>query len=270
MPSAAWLGDHGFESNPGTAGSGSNFADIGPIELSGGVACPRDWSLCLVATSKIKPVDYLHRFLQCGVPCVLVKGRGALTGLKPRIALDRRERLSVDSDEHKKECVKMKAGLTAKDFSLIPARNYPVGYDSPSLRGFSPRRAQPAVDTIKSYGSSSSSLLDIGCGAGKKTLEAAQAFKDTVGLDPSRGLLRRAQMNLDASGQKNVQFIEGRGEALPFESGSFDVVMCLMAGLYPAEMYRVLKPGGVAMADSSSKCNARPFELRARKVVHTC
>ena len=94
-------------------------------------------------------------------------------------------------------------------------------------------------------------VLEIGFGSG---LNLPFYDKDKVrkvfGLEPSAGMRRKAQPNVDASGI-NVEFIDLPGEEIPLESSSVDTVLvtftlCSIDDAVTAleGMRRVLKPGG--------------------------
>lgn len=97
-------------------------------------------------------------------------------------------------------------------------------------------------------------VLDVACGTGGLTSEALRRVgtQGTVaGLDSSTDMLSVARRKLPA-----LDWREGRAEALPFEDGAFDVVLCQFGLMYfndreqaVREMRRVLRPGGrVALA----------------------
>jgi SAM-dependent methyltransferase len=97
-------------------------------------------------------------------------------------------------------------------------------------------------------------VLDLGSGAGIDVFLAAREVGPSgrvIGVDMTPQMLDRARRNAVASGHGNVEFREGRLEALPVESGTVDAVTsnCVI-NLVPdkeavfREAARVLKPGG--------------------------
>jgi len=101
-------------------------------------------------------------------------------------------------------------------------------------------------------------VLDVGCGPGRLTL-AAQGWVgpagEAYGIDPSPEMIAVARRNATQAGLP-AQFQKGMVEVLPFPDAMFDVVMSRLVlhhlpgdlkrrGL--AEMWRVLKPGGVCL-----------------------
>src|SRR5687768_18080772 len=68
-------------------------------------------------------------------------------------------------------------------------------------------------------------ILDIGCGAGQTLI--GSELRDgvlAVGLD-----LDHAALALGKQFSPSIQFVEGRGEALPFDHEAFDLVICRVA-----------------------------------------
>ena len=63
-------------------------------------------------------------------------------------------------------------------------------------------------------------LLEVGCGDGRLLGWAASEGASPVGLDPGLPQLGRARVNAPG-----VPLVAGRGEALPFASGRFDLVV---------------------------------------------
>jgi ubiquinone/menaquinone biosynthesis C-methylase UbiE len=94
-------------------------------------------------------------------------------------------------------------------------------------------------------------VLDIGCGAGQQMLPFIERGANGIGLDitPEVGQVGR-KMYEKAGFPKSVSFLRGSGNELPFESESFDVLICRGALMFMnnkkalSEMSRVLRRGG--------------------------
>ena len=98
-------------------------------------------------------------------------------------------------------------------------------------------------------------VLDVACGTGVVARGAAAAVGPSgavTGIDPSPAMLDVARTVPVPDGVP-ISWQQGRAEELPFEDGSFDVVLCQqgvqffsdrLAGI--REMHRVLKAGGRA------------------------
>ena len=96
-------------------------------------------------------------------------------------------------------------------------------------------------------------VLEYGCGVGSMTVRLARSGADVTAFDISAGSIevarRRAEINDVAD---RVRFDVAPAEALPYTSGSFDVVFGkavlhhLDLQLGSAELYRVLRKGGKA------------------------
>lgn len=97
-------------------------------------------------------------------------------------------------------------------------------------------------------------VLDLGSGGGIDCFLAAKqvgAEGYVIGVDMTPDMLAKANANKASMGVTNVEFREGRIEALPVDDASIDVIIsnCVI-NLAPdkqpvfAEAFRVLKPGG--------------------------
>jgi len=93
-------------------------------------------------------------------------------------------------------------------------------------------------------------VLDLACGTGDVTWMAAPHVAEVVGTDINPRMMEVAEEKRPA-GSEHVRFVTADAADLPFDSDSFDVVLCGYAGRgfpdYPGvldEVLRVLKPGG--------------------------
>ena len=97
-------------------------------------------------------------------------------------------------------------------------------------------------------------VLDVACGPGAVTAALAVRAREAVGLDAVPAMLEQARRRAEEAGLSNLRFEQGRAEALPFDTASFDAVVtrialhhCVDPALVLAEMFRVLRPGGRAV-----------------------
>ena len=95
-------------------------------------------------------------------------------------------------------------------------------------------------------------VLDVACGSGNTTLAAARraGAGNVVGIDYVPELLERGRERAAAE-RLEIEFAEGDAEQLPFEDGSFDVVLSTFGVMFApdqeqtaAELLRVCRPGG--------------------------
>lgn len=93
-------------------------------------------------------------------------------------------------------------------------------------------------------------ILDIAAGNGNATLAAARRFANVTSTDYVPALLDKGRQRALAEGQR-VQFQVADAEQLPFDAGSFDVVLSTFGAMFTPdharcarEMLRVLREGG--------------------------
>jgi SAM-dependent methyltransferase len=96
-------------------------------------------------------------------------------------------------------------------------------------------------------------VLDVGCGTGESTRDAARAAAagSVVGVDLSRPLLERARRLTDEQGLRNVAYVQADAQVHRFPPGSFDVCVSRFGVMFFADpvaafttIGRALRPGG--------------------------
>jgi 2-polyprenyl-6-hydroxyphenyl methylase / 3-demethylubiquinone-9 3-methyltransferase len=103
------------------------------------------------------------------------------------------------------------------------------------------------------------SVLDVGCGGGLLAEEFAKHGYTVTGVDPAEESLACARKHTEASKLK-IEYRLGKGEALPFEDASFDMVLCCDVLEHVddvvrvlGELARVLRPGGLCFYDTVNR-----------------
>jgi arsenite methyltransferase len=162
-------------------------------------------------------------------------------------------------------CVTPKIGYDAQALAAVPAEaDLGLGCGAP----IGPLKLK-AGETV----------LDLGSGGGLDALIAVRAVGPSgrvIGVDMTPEMLARARGVAASAGAANVEFREGRLEALPVEDASIDAVTsnCVI-NLVPdkrrvfAEIVRVLRPGGRMVVSDIVLAGALPTPL-AQDVAAYC
>jgi ubiquinone/menaquinone biosynthesis C-methylase UbiE len=132
-----------------------------------------------------------------------------------------------------------------------------------SCFAYSRRRLAVLLDSYLPHLGNGLRLLDVGCGTGHHMASLAKRGFDVSGVDGSPGMLDQARANNPGSEIRQADV-----EAIPFEDGTFDFVLCIEVLRYlpdqqPCirEMARVLKPGGVCLATAAPLLNSNGYWL---------
>jgi ubiquinone/menaquinone biosynthesis C-methylase UbiE len=115
-------------------------------------------------------------------------------------------------------------------------------------------------------------LLEVATGTGVQLVALARRNPSgrTVGVELADGMLAQTRKRLDAAGLGRVELIPGDARDLPFESGSFDLLVNgYMLDLLPrddirralAEFERVLRPGGRLVLSNMTKGEHRRHRI---------
>ena len=90
-------------------------------------------------------------------------------------------------------------------------------------------------------------ILEVGCGTGHWLAGLRPLTGQCYGLDPSAGMLAQARRQ-----SMSLHLLRGRGERLPFATGTLDMVYCVNAlhhlakpRAFVCEARRALRPGGL-------------------------
>ena len=99
----------------------------------------------------------------------------------------------------------------------------------------------------------SDDVLDVGCGTGKSTRDAARVASSgsALGVDLSAKMLERARERSKAEGLTNISFVQADAQVHPFEPAAFDVAISVFGAMFfsdPvaafANIARAVRPGG--------------------------
>jgi ubiquinone/menaquinone biosynthesis C-methylase UbiE len=137
-----------------------------------------------------------------------------------------------------------------KKIFCYPPKAYQPSYDSTDLRGIEDPRPWTIQTEIKKYATLDKKLLDIGCGTAFKIIPICNEFEKVYAIDISYSMLEQAKINAQNKDIKNFVVQYGDGKNLPFKDSSFDVVTAILSQWQASEIYRVLKPGGIAIIEN--------------------
>ena len=96
-------------------------------------------------------------------------------------------------------------------------------------------------------------VLDVGCGCGQVTRDAARAAPagSALGVDLSARMIARARERAQAEGLANARFEHGDAQVYPFEAGAYDLALSRFGAVFfgdPVAAFenvaRALRPGG--------------------------
>jgi len=133
-------------------------------------------------------------------------------------------------------------------------RDYPEVYDEFANVPYTPRM----IDVLhEKFDLKGKTIADIGSGSGRSTLLLAEYAEHVIGVEPEKAMREEAFKNTAEAGLTNVVYVDGRGEEIPLDDDSVDMVVAITATMYPPEKViplfirearRVVKPGGLIVS----------------------
>ncbi len=123
---------------------------------------------------------------------------------------------------------------------------------------FSDERDASIRDALDRGGATGGKVIELGAGSGLGTARLVERFEDVVALDLSMEMLRH-QPDLAPK-------LRGDASTLPFPDGVADVVVLVNMLLFPAEVDRVLAPGGTVLWVNTNG-HETPIHLSPEAVV---
>ena len=102
-------------------------------------------------------------------------------------------------------------------------------------------------------------VLDLGCAGGFMAEALAARGAQVTGIDPAEGAIAAARAHARAQGLR-ICYDVGVGEALPYDTDSFDAVVCVDVLEHVTDLHRVLaevarslRPGGLFLFDTINR-----------------
>ena len=102
-------------------------------------------------------------------------------------------------------------------------------------------------------------VLDLGCAGGFMAEALARKGAQVAGIDPAKDAILAAAAHAQAVGL-DIRYDVGVGEALPYNAGHFDAVVCVDVLQHVqdldkvmSEVVRVLRPGGLFLFDTINR-----------------
>lgn len=99
-------------------------------------------------------------------------------------------------------------------------------------------------ELLKENVSLDSRVLDLGTGGGEKLLKRFPNFKEIIGTDYSKEMIKTANENLEKSERKNISFLVMDNLKLSFPKNYFDAVIARHTVTDAKQIYDILKEDG--------------------------
>ncbi|MDH5218100.1 MAG: methyltransferase domain-containing protein [Gammaproteobacteria bacterium] len=111
-------------------------------------------------------------------------------------------------------------------------------------------------------------VLDIACGPGTLTLNAAKKAKAVSAIDFSEAMVDILRKTIDKDAIDNIETFCGDAQQLPYDDNSFDAAFSMFGLMFfpdrmkgYKEIYRTLKPGGKTVISSWAPTTQSPMMM---------
>lgn len=149
--------------------------------------------------------------------------------------------------------------------SVAPWDLVAEGYSDITMKLFQ----QYAKDALEFAGiNSRSHVLDVACGPGTLTLDAAKIAHKVTGVDFSEAMINILQNTIDTGSISNINAQCCDGQALPFDDETYDAAFSMFGLMFFPdrmrgfrEIYRTLKPGGKTVISSWAPTQDSPVMM---------
>ncbi len=135
----------------------------------------------------------------------------------------------------------------------------PTNYERREIRGTEDPRPWNLSQIIEQRLRRDAILLDVGCGTATKLIPLVPFAGVVYGLDINRTMLQKAYLNACIA-RAPVTFIQGEFGSLPFPKNSIDVITFMLSPRSNREAFRVLKDGGILIAEHVGNNDKANFE----------
>ena len=100
-------------------------------------------------------------------------------------------------------------------------------------------------------------MLDVGCGTGQTTRDAARAASagSALGVDLSSRMLDYARHRAAEEGVTNVTFAQADAQIHPFEPGAYDVAISRTAAMFFGDHVAAFRNIGRALRPVDASCS---------------
>ncbi|GAB2564891.1 methyltransferase domain-containing protein [Gracilibacillus alcaliphilus] len=129
------------------------------------------------------------------------------------------------------------------------------GWDFSNLSAISEGVSWNFYDEVRKRAKVNDILLDIGTGGGERLIECSSSFLLLIGIDLSKEMIKRANLNLSNAAAANLRFLQMSSDQLQFPDSFFNIISSRHAPFSAKEVFRVLAHGGYFLTQQVSEAD---------------